>query len=318
MVRGSSSSVVDSVTAAQPYWKRLAWPERERDNWISGFTHKVQMLWYSKLTMVPFWFRQVLQHSRCLPALSELPLLCQEQGSLLERQTVGLAYANTPHSHSRLECPWGLNARWRARVWLLALCHNLVCRCATVSTKKRPKTCAFVLWCNKLRGSKSPEKAFSSSLVTRVQAASSRLINSSNELWLFNTYRWNGASSLAALFHIMRTLQIAQLWLKHVVLHFYLSIQNSCVIILKMSSNCPKPEKSSCSPSECRVLSHSPPPLSQGLGQTETSDQFSSKISILCSCWMIFGERHLTTYLLFNRTNGQSEKLARFRTEQKL
>lgn len=51
---------------------------------------------------VPFWSKQVFQHSRCLPALCELALLCQEQGSLPERQTVGLDYANTPHSHNWL------------------------------------------------------------------------------------------------------------------------------------------------------------------------------------------------------------------------
>lgn len=67
----------------------------------------------------------------------------------------------------------------------------------------------------KLGDAKSPEKAFFSSWVTRVQVAPSRLINSSNGPWIFNTYRWNGAPTLAALFHIMRTLPIAKLWLKH-------------------------------------------------------------------------------------------------------
>lgn len=92
-----------------------------------------------------------------------------------------------------------------------SLSHHLTHWCATAPTTKRPNTCAFVLWCDKLKGSKSPEKAFSSSWVTQVQVAPSRLINSSNESWIFNTYSWNRASTLAPLFH-MRTLQIAQFW----------------------------------------------------------------------------------------------------------
>lgn len=103
---------------------------------------------------------------------------------------------------------------------------HLTRRHATVPTVKRPNTCAFVLWCDKLRVSKSPEKAFSSSWVTRVHVAPSRLISSSNEVWIFNTYRWNGASTLAAWFPITRTLQIGKLWLKHKVFFSFLPLNS--------------------------------------------------------------------------------------------
>lgn len=131
-------------------------------------------------------------------------------------------YANMPHCHSCPGCPWGLNARWRAPPWWLgssvitAVTHSSR---ADVPLVQRRGGQTLVLRCDILRGSKSPEKAFffSSSWVTRVQLAPSRLINSSNEPWLFNTYKCNGASTLAVLFHIMRSLQIMLLWFQDLI-----------------------------------------------------------------------------------------------------
>lgn len=97
--------------------------------------------------------------------------------------------------------------------------HTPTCHHSNREEAKRLCLCTLVRQIKGLK--KSPEKAFSSSWVTRVQVAPSRLINSSNEAWILNTYRWNRASTLAAWFHIMRTFQIAQLWLKHLVFNFF-------------------------------------------------------------------------------------------------
>lgn len=162
---------------------------------------------------------------------------------------------------------------------------------ATVPAVERPNACAFVLWCEKLRGWKSPEKAFSSSGVTRVQVAPSRLINSSNEAWILNTYRWNGASTLAALFHRMRIFQIARLWLKHLVPFLFfslplnpLSLRDSSQAVFELPQNQTKQQFLPLRAESCLTALH------HYLRQCPQwpSDPFSSRISILFSCWMIF------------------------------
>lgn len=146
---------------------RLMWPKTE----ISGLQASLlayQCLNTPLLTMVwsilvPFRFKQEFQHSWRLPALSEPALLCWEQDSLPERQTVGLDYANTPYSHSWLGCPWGLNAHWCALPGLLAFCHYC---CHSVIAAHRCHRYNhegtkhfFVLWCDKLRGLKKSWKS---------------------------------------------------------------------------------------------------------------------------------------------------------------
>lgn len=150
---------------------------------------------------------------------------------------------------------------------------------ASTFRRSHAEEAKHLYWCDKLRSSKSPEKAFSSSWVTRVQLAPSRLINPSNEPWIFNTYRRNGASTLAVLFHIWRTLQIIQQWFKHWI---FFSLSSEQTLILECLWAALKPDKASFSPSDSRltVLSDSHlPPLSQRFASNW--NPFFSRISIL-------------------------------------